>query len=191
MSRQLIMNFSEEPFIETPPTCPEKNPSRNCKGNFSLIVRFMVANPETHDVSCCETEISFNGQITVGEASQFAQDNFSGTLDVPRFFCRAVFHQHSFLEAPLTYFNDPKMFGTLDQRIMDVFESGGIMWIANDPRCFEMELYSELRRNRLLILGMFIILAITVVTPELLEFLKTLLLLKYGQVVIYRALGVS
>lgn len=50
--------------------------------------------------------------------------------------------QHSFLKVPLSYFKDPR-FGTLDKILMDVFDSGEIMWFANDPRCFEMELQKD------------------------------------------------
>lgn len=183
------MTHLDDQLIENLPMYSEKISFRDSTGDFYLTVKFMVANPVNHDVSCCKAEFGFNGEITVREATQFALDNFGGTLDVPQFYCRAVFYQEPIMKSPLSWFRDPKMVGRLDQKLEEVFVPRGTMWISNDPRCFEFEMYREFRKNRLLILGMVIVLAIVVVGPELLAFIRTLVMLRYWKFVVCCCLG--
>lgn len=179
------MTHLDDQLIENLPMYSEKSAFRGSTGDFYLTVKFMVANPVNHDVSCCKTEIGFHGEFTVRKATQFALDNFAGTLDVPQFCCRAVFYQEPILKSPFSWLQDPKMLGTLDQKLEEVFVPRSTMWISNDPRCFEFEMNREIRKNRLLILGMVIVLVIIVLGPELLAFIRTLVTLRYGKFVVY------
>lgn len=181
-----IMSVSQELYIESLPKYSE-NSFGNCTGDFKLTVKFMVANPITHDVSCSEAEFRFDGEMTIDEASEFSLRNFSGTLEVPQFYGRTVFYKEPIFKGFLSYFQDPKMLGTLNQKLKEVFENGGVMWIGNDPRCFELEMYSEFRKNRLLIMGLAVFLIFLTVGPELLELFRTILLLKYGDIVVIRS----